>query len=116
MRRKALRLGVVKLANELGVSYQQMLKCEKGENRVSAGRLWRIAAFLQCPVSYFYEDVSRSTPGREEDDFSLDALVRSPLGLRILRALDDIDDARLQKDVAALVEELAASAKLRKKP
>src|SRR5947207_15548503 len=42
------------LAGELGVTFQQLQKYEKGANRVSAGRLMRIAAALHVPVTAFY--------------------------------------------------------------
>src|SRR5947209_16177532 len=42
------------LASEIGVTFQQLQKYEKGANRVSAGRLMRIAAALHVPVTAFY--------------------------------------------------------------
>ena len=42
------------LAGEIGVTFQQLQKYEKGANRVSAGRLMRIAAALHVPVTAFY--------------------------------------------------------------
>src|SRR5947209_9943440 len=42
------------LAGEIGVTFQQLQKYEKGANRVSAGRLVRIAAALHVPVTAFY--------------------------------------------------------------
>src|SRR2546423_12974781 len=42
------------LAGEIGVTFQQLQKYEKGVNRVSAGRLVRIAAALHVPVTAFY--------------------------------------------------------------
>src|SRR5947199_10041525 len=42
------------LAGKIGVTFQQLQKYEKGANRVSAGRLMRIAAALHVPVTAFY--------------------------------------------------------------
>src|SRR3954468_24570511 len=42
------------LAGEIGVTFQQLQRYEKGANRVSAGRLVRIAAALHVPVTAFY--------------------------------------------------------------
>ena len=39
------------LAEELGVTFQQVQKYEKGVNRVGAGRLTKIAGVLNVPVS-----------------------------------------------------------------
>lgn len=38
----------------VGVTFQQMQKYENGMNRISAGRLVRIAAALRLPVTAFY--------------------------------------------------------------
>jgi transcriptional regulator with XRE-family HTH domain len=43
------------MAELVGVTYQQAHKYEKGINRVSAGRLYRIAKALGVEVSYFFE-------------------------------------------------------------
>jgi transcriptional regulator with XRE-family HTH domain len=43
-------LSQIELGNKLGVTFQQIQKYEKGSNRVSAGRLKRIAEILEVPV------------------------------------------------------------------
>src|ERR1700727_2371498 len=43
------------LANELGITFQQIQKYEKGTNRVGSGRLFQIAALLEVPVTAFFE-------------------------------------------------------------
>src|SRR5437762_11724844 len=42
------------LAGGIGLTFQQVQKYEKGTNRVSAGRLQRIAEILNTPVMFFY--------------------------------------------------------------
>jgi transcriptional regulator with XRE-family HTH domain len=42
------------LAEGIGLTFQQVQKYEKGTNRVSAGRLQRIADMLNTPVMFFY--------------------------------------------------------------
>ncbi|MEH6575667.1 MAG: helix-turn-helix transcriptional regulator [Amphritea sp.] len=49
-------LSQAQLAAMLDVSFQQMQKYEKGRNRISAGRLHKIAVTLQCPEQYFFEN------------------------------------------------------------
>jgi transcriptional regulator with XRE-family HTH domain len=44
------------LADQLGVTFQQVQKYEKGVNRVGAGRLTKIAEALGVPVSTFFTD------------------------------------------------------------
>lgn len=44
-----------KLAEMVGIKFQQIQKYETGANRVSASRLWDIADALDVPVSFFFE-------------------------------------------------------------
>lgn len=74
-RRKALGLSLDALATELGVSYQQVQKYERGENRIGAGRLPHIARVLGCSV----EDLVPSTLGSQNDE---SCTVSSGLGER----------------------------------
>ena len=46
------------LAEKVGIKFQQIQKYETGANRVSASRLWDIAATLDVPVAYFYEGLA----------------------------------------------------------
>ena len=51
-----------RLGELLGVTFQQVQKYERGTNRIGAGRLWRLAAILDVPVAWFFEDLVE-TPG-----------------------------------------------------
>lgn len=55
-RRLALDMSQVQLAQELGISFQQIQKYEGGLNRVSAGRLFDICKVLKVPLSTMFED------------------------------------------------------------
>ena len=46
------------LAESVGIKFQQIQKYETGMNRVSASRLWDIAASLSVPVSFFFDGLS----------------------------------------------------------
>lgn len=54
------------LAAAIDISYQQIQKYETGKNRVSAGALVDIAATLNKPIAWFYEDIERSHEVREQ--------------------------------------------------
>ncbi len=58
-RRKALRMSGEKLADVLGISFQQVHKYETGTNRVVAGRLWDIAKTLDVDVGCFFEGIQK---------------------------------------------------------
>jgi transcriptional regulator with XRE-family HTH domain len=52
--RKASGWTLEALAAEIGVTYQQLQKYERGVNRVSATRLYEIAKALNVPVASFF--------------------------------------------------------------
>ncbi len=43
------------LAERVGIKFQQLQKYETGTNRISASRIWDIAAVMEVPVSFFFE-------------------------------------------------------------
>lgn len=53
-RRKALGQSQGDLASALGITFQQVQKYEKGANRVSASKLWRIANVQRMGVSEYF--------------------------------------------------------------
>lgn len=55
LRRRELGLSQEELAVAVGVTCQQIQKYERGENRVSASRLWEIGRALEVSTSYFFE-------------------------------------------------------------
>ena len=57
MRRQLLGLSQERLADQIGVTFQQVQKYEKGTNRISAGRLMAIAKALGKTVSFFFDNV-----------------------------------------------------------
>ena len=56
IRERRLRIGMTqqKLAQIIGVAFQQTHKYERGLSRVSAGRLFHIATALGVPIVYFF--------------------------------------------------------------
>lgn len=70
------------LAERVGIKFQQIQKYETGMNRISASRLWDIAAVLGVPVSFFFEGLNEdgSEPASTGDllsDREAQELVRS---------------------------------------
>ena len=54
--RKAAGLSQMKLAERVGISYQQIQKYEKGVSEISVSRLSQIAHALNIPLSRFVPD------------------------------------------------------------
>ena len=57
-----------KLAEAIGLTFQQVQKYERGANRIGSSRLFDLARVLDVPVAYFFEDMSSTvaakTPSR----------------------------------------------------
>ncbi|MEM6389336.1 MAG: helix-turn-helix transcriptional regulator [Pseudomonadota bacterium] len=51
------------LAEKVGIKFQQIQKYETGMNRISASRLWEIAAALRVDVQYFFDGMDAETSG-----------------------------------------------------
>ena len=64
IRTRRLELGISqeKLADGLGLTFQQVQKYEKGTNRVGASRLQAISAVFKVPISFFFEGASPPRP------------------------------------------------------
>jgi transcriptional regulator with XRE-family HTH domain len=59
LRRLEAGLTQTMLADELGISFQQLQKYEGAVNRISAGALYQLALTLNVPVEYFFDGLSR---------------------------------------------------------
>ena len=57
-RRLELRHGQQWLASHLGLSFQQLQKYERGNNRISASKLHQIAVVLDVSIAYFFEGLN----------------------------------------------------------
>ncbi len=50
------------LGDKVGIRFQQIQKYEAGTNRISASRMWEIAATMDVPVSFFFEGLDGQAP------------------------------------------------------
>ena len=97
------------LANQLGVTFQQVQKYEKGVNRVGAGRLTKIAEVLGVPVSSFFsgQEILQGEDAKERGEASPLKLLTVSGAFRLLRAYADIEDGNLRRSIVDLVEQVA---------
>jgi transcriptional regulator with XRE-family HTH domain len=113
LRRNMLGMSQEKLGENLGITFQQIQKYEKGTNRVGASRLQAIASILEVPVAFFFEDA----PGQEPSGgrgFSEDSSMTSVLefcssteGLQLNRAFVKITDTKVRRRILELVKSLS---------
>jgi transcriptional regulator with XRE-family HTH domain len=100
------------LAKQLGVTFQQVQKYEKGTNRISAGRLVHIAQFLGVTPPYFFDGAPQVTGKKEEAGQSphqaaIAKFVASDDCLALAKAFRRIDDVTIRRAVVRMVEALA---------
>jgi transcriptional regulator with XRE-family HTH domain len=111
MRRKALGISQEKLADALGLTFQQVQKYERGANRVSASKLWEIARALKTNVACFYEGLedeahepAQTLMGANAQEFLL-----TSEGIELASAFPNIRRAGLRRKVLDLVRAMADS-------
>jgi transcriptional regulator with XRE-family HTH domain len=93
------------LAQGIDLTFQQVQKYEKGTNRVSAGRLQRIADMLDMPVTFFYGGMGAKPKRKDQRNSSL-ALVQTRGAMRLLRAYADIGSRTTKYALVVLAESL----------
>ena len=110
-RRRELRLTQEKLGELLSLTFQQVQKYEKGVNRISAGRLYEIAAALGVQIAYFYDGASELLPNRESVVAEQDASPQTPIlsadTLELIAAFQTITDPSVRKSILSNVSAMA---------
>ena len=113
-----------KLAEKLGLTFQQIQKYERGMNRISASRLWELSRVLDTPIQKFYEDVDENsaTPqANDEDTLPVNALNEefSHLGqnpltkretLELVRAFYRVPNRNVAHKIVDLINSMAGLA------
>jgi transcriptional regulator with XRE-family HTH domain len=104
-RRLEIGMSQERLADLLGVTFQQVQKYEKGVNRMAASRLFAIAAALEMPIPRFFEGLSHgraSGVAEKEDSYIHDALA-TPEGAQLMAMFASIKSAKVRRRVLDLV-------------
>lgn len=113
MRRKLLGVSQERLADDLGLTFQQVQKYERGANRVSASKLYEIAKSLQTSISYFFDGLVDPSTARAEgvaesgaEPFIHDFLM-TPEGLELAALFPKIKRGRVRRRILDLVRSMA---------
>ena len=112
MRRQLLGMSQERLGEQIGVTFQQVQKYEKGINRIGASRLQRIAEVLQTSPSFFFEQENSEPLTLQGLDLSANMdpvaeFLRTKEGLVLNRAFLKIADRNIRETVIALVKAMA---------
>lgn len=111
-RRMIMGLSQQTLGEQLGLTFQQVQKYEKGANRISASRMYEIAKLLQAPIQFFYDEFGDeegvgASPGMAESGEDFMDLVSSPEGVQLCRYFAAITDPDVKRRVLDLVRSIA---------
>jgi transcriptional regulator with XRE-family HTH domain len=113
LRRMMLGMSQEKLGEQLGITFQQIQKYEKGTNRIGASRLQHIARVLTVPVAFFFEDAP-ATPNADATGFAEPSstshvvdFLSSSEGIQLNKAFVRIKDAHQRRRIIDLVRAMA---------
>ena len=116
LRRMLLGMSQEKLGEQLGLTFQQVQKYEKGINRIGASRLFDLARVLGVSVQFFFKEASltaeadQSVHEESTGESLIVELLRSRDGLELNKAFLRISDARARRAIVELVCSLGADA------
>lgn len=111
-RRLMLGMSQERLAEQIGVTFQQVQKYEKGTNRIGASRLQAIAGVLAVPVAFFFQQ-DNSQPLNTDGLGAINGLedlsefLTSKEGLNLNKAFMKINDPSIRQSVLTLIKSLA---------
>jgi len=107
-RRKMLNLSQTQLGKELGVTFQQVQKYERGTNRIGSSRLFRMSMALDVSVAYFFEGAETKLPGYNDALSNVEDTYDRLETKELVQAYYRIADPRIRKKVLGLVRLLAS--------
>ncbi len=65
-RRSLLGMTTQQLGDSIGITYQQIQNYETGADRISASRIWDIAAAMEVPVLFFFDGLDGQPSNTDE--------------------------------------------------
>jgi len=116
-RRTLMGFSQEKLADQVGLTFQQIQKYEKGANRITASRLFQFGHILDVPPSFFFDDMP---PGMRKGEASAGDTSASHMGapgevdpltkretLELVRVYYQIHDPNVRKQLYELAKSVA---------
>jgi transcriptional regulator with XRE-family HTH domain len=113
LKRQEKQVSQEELGNFAGVTFQQIQKYEKGDNRISCSRLVEFARFLHSDISYFFEGLDvvhvNEEGGSTASTLTNDENIALEEAIAMLRRLDSPQD---RQKVLRLIAKLSKDQKL----
>lgn len=106
LRRKELGVSQEKLADSIGLTFQQVQKYERAANRVSASKLWDMARALQTSISYFFDglpDAELNAPASSDGPSPAHAFLMTHEGMELAAVFPKVRRARVRRRILDLV-------------
>ena len=114
LRRQVMKMSQEKLGEQLGVTFQQVQKYERGANRVGASRLWKMSQVLEVPVNFFYDGLEKAgavTEFAEDDQMPIVYdFINSTDGVNLAKAVSQIKNKAVRRQILELARSLAKDA------
>lgn len=117
VRRSLLGMSQEKLAEAIGLTFQQIQKYERGTNRISAGRLYQFSKVLSVPITYFYDQFGEPFAGQdtpaiglsdnEQEGFDDSDLMQRKETLELVRSYYSISDPKMRKEIQRFIKSMA---------
>ena len=125
-RRTLLGMSQEKLAESVGVTFQQVQKYERGTNRVSASRLFSFSKILGVSIDFFYDGIENantskttsygladntqeafgSTPETRKSSRMPEDLMSTKETIDLVRAYYSVEDSKVRKDILKFVKSM----------
>ena len=102
-RRKQLGHSQTVIGNHVGVTFQQVQKMEQAQNRIGAGRLYKLARFLEVDIPYFFYGAAYAgdPEGRAR---MMELLLECEETQELLRVFNEIHDPETRRKVIKIVK------------
>ena len=113
MRRLLLGMNQETLADQLGLTFQQVQKYEGGANRVSASRLSAMAEILGVPISYFFGDLQAEGVPVDPVEQERRERMHRPETIELIRLYYAVSDQQIRHQFLDMVKAVAQSYKRR---